>query len=149
MKKELLLLVGGLVLLVGCSFTDDSATIATSTESSTIESTVDSGGEEMSDLTTVFTGTIQREDDSIIEPEGETMLIFLTDVEAVEDPENIVPTFVEMGVGIHVNSETTDDWQEWTNGRKVQVTLEGLPITTMSIPPQIPGMSVKKVELIP
>ena len=37
---------------------------------------------------------------------------------------------------------------ELTKGTTVQVTLSGLPVMTMSIPPQVPGNSIKTVEIV-
>ena len=75
--------------------------------------------------------------------------LVLKEVEAVEDPENIIDMMKNDGVILNVSKEqlaaemTESDLK---TGDKIQFTLVGLPAMTMSIPPQVVGNSVIKVE---
>lgn len=75
------------------------------------------------------------------------MLIFLEEIKAIEDPEGIVNNFQDMGVGMTIDTEHID-LNDWKNGKEVEVVLTGIPVMTMSIPPQLAGISIKSVELV-
>ena len=143
MKTYCFLAITGLVLLVGCA----NQSQETSSDSSTTNTTQVKETETAVDTQTIFTGVIQNEE-QITDADGNA-LVFLEQVEAVTDPNEIVPNFETDGVGINVTSKQAGDWSKWSKGTKVQVTLEGLPVTTMSLPPQIPGKSIENVELLP
>ncbi len=108
-----------------------------------------SAGEEPTQETTeskaIFTGILSE--DPVTNAETKNVLLFLEQIEVIQDPEEIVPTFEEFGVGLTIEKSATD--QEWTKGRKVEVTVIGRPITTASIPPQIAGNSIEQVILLP
>lgn len=72
-------------------------------------------------------------------------------VEAVEDPEKIIGMMKNDGVILNVSKEQLADGITENNLKtkdKIQFTLVSLPAMTMSIPPQIAGNSVIKVEKI-
>lgn len=75
------------------------------------------------------------------------MLIFLEEIKAIEDPEGIVNIFQDMGVGMTIDTEHID-LNDWKKGKEVEVVLTGIPVMTMSIPPQLAGNSIKSVELV-
>ncbi|EOT29124.1 hypothetical protein [Enterococcus saccharolyticus] len=139
MKKWLLgsLLGLSLVFVAGCGTNNDTPESQESTQSS-----------EAMESKTVFTGTLTENlEESALD--AKNVLLFLENVEAIEDPENIVPTFTEMGVGINVDTEDISYWRAWRKGSKVEVTLKGLPATTASIPPQVAGNALENITLLP
>ena len=139
MKKWLLgsLLGLSLVFVAGCGTNNDTPESQESTQSS-----------EAMESKTVFTGTLTENlKESALD--AKNVLLFLENVEAIEDPENIVPTFTEMGVGINVDTEDISYWRAWRKGSKVEVTLKGLPATTASIPPQVAGNALENITLLP
>lgn len=75
----------------------------------------------------------------------------LKEVEAVEDPEKMIGMMKNDGVILNVTTEQLADGlteSSLKTGDKIQFTLVGLPAMTMSIPPQVVGNSVIKVEKI-
>lgn len=139
MKKWLLgsLLGLSLVFVAGCGTNNDTPESQESTQSS-----------EAMESKTVFTGTLTENlEESALD--AKNVLLFLENVEAIEDPENIVPTFTEMGVGINVDTEDISYWRAWRKGSKVEVTLKELPATTASIPPQVAGNALENITLLP
>lgn len=77
--------------------------------------------------------------------------LVLKDVKAVEDPEKILDTMKNDGVILNVSKEHFVEGTEESDlktGDKIQFTLVVLPAMTMSIPPQVAGNSVVKVEKI-
>ena len=129
------------VLLASCGSQSDSGTSKTTKNSeSTANSTVES------EATTIFTGVLQENAKA---GDNETIQLFLNDIEAVDDQETIVPNFQTDGVILHAPQESFDgEVSDLTKGKTVQVTLTGLPVMTMSIPPQVPGNSIKTVEIL-
>ncbi|MBO0424318.1 hypothetical protein [Enterococcus plantarum] len=77
--------------------------------------------------------------------------LVLKEVEAVEDPEKMIGMMKNDGVILNVTTEQLADGlteSSFKTGDKIQFTLVGLPAMTMSIPPQVVGNSVIKVEKI-
>ncbi|WP_430598373.1 hypothetical protein [Enterococcus sp. AZ177] len=77
--------------------------------------------------------------------------LVLKEVEAVEDPEKMIGMMKNDGVILNVTTEQLADGlteSSLKTGDKIQFTLVGLPAMTMSIPPQVVGNSVIKVEKI-
>ena len=115
------------LLLASCGSPSDNDSMSETTKNdeSTTNSTVES------EATTIFTGVLQE------------------NIEAVDDQETIVPNFQTDGVILHAPQESFEGQvSELTKGTTVQVTLSGLPVMTMSIPPQVPGNSIKTVEIV-
>ncbi|WP_312540865.1 hypothetical protein [Enterococcus sp.] len=136
------------VILTACG--QGSGTAATSTElseaQSTTQSTTSSTAQEEASETMIFRGTIQQEATT---GSDDTIQVFLKDVEAVEDSEDVVKNFENDGVILHVPIAAFDgDVTDLSKGTVVEATLQGLPIMTMSIPPQIPGNSIKQVTIV-
>ncbi|OTN90118.1 hypothetical protein A5819_002617 [Enterococcus sp. 7E2_DIV0204] len=98
----------------------------------------------------VFTA-ILVEDGKKNETVDQSIRLVLNEVEAVIDPEEILNMMKNDGVILNVSTEqlaaglTEADLRA---GDKIQFTLVGLPAMTMSIPPQVAGNSVIKVEKI-
>ncbi|MGX7202172.1 hypothetical protein ACWOD8_07780 [Enterococcus plantarum] len=77
--------------------------------------------------------------------------LVLKEVEAVEDPEKMIGMMKNDGVILNVTTEQLADGlteSSFKTGDKIQFTLVGLPAMTMSIPPQVVGNSIIKVEKI-
>lgn len=77
--------------------------------------------------------------------------LVLKEVEAVEDPEKMIGMMKNDGVILNVTTEQLADGlteSSLKTGDKIQFTLVGLPAMTMSIPPQVVGNLVIKVEKI-
>lgn len=130
------------LLLASCGSPSDNDSMSETTKNdgSTTNSTVES------EATTIFTGVLQE---NATAGDNETIQIFLNDIEAVDDQETIVPNFQTDGVILHAPQESFEGQvSELTKGTTVQVTLSGLPVMTMSIPPQVPGNSIKTVEIV-
>lgn len=166
MKKGAVLVVSSLCLLglAGCnqeagktagSATNDSEVLVnTSTEAcltcaekSTVKdsSTIPDG--EVEQVKTVFSGVLTGDAKEV--PEQKAVQIFLKEVKAIEDQENIVKSFEGDGVILNTPTELLKELptSELVKGTQVEVTLKGLPIMTMSIPPQIPGNSIVAIEI--
>lgn len=134
------------LLLASCGSQSDnhSTNETTKNDESTTNSTTNSTVE--SQATTIFTGVLQE---NATAGDNETIQIFLNDIEAVDDQETIVPNFQTDGVILHAPQKSFEGQiSELTKGTTVQVTLTGLPVMTMSIPPQVPGNSIKTVEIV-
>lgn len=81
----------------------------------------------------------------------QSIRLVLKEVEAVEDPEKISAMMKNDGVILNVSKEQLANGiteNDLKTGDKIQFTLVGLPAMTMSIPPQVAGNSVVKVEKI-
>jgi hypothetical protein len=138
MKKYFFLAITGLVLMTGCA--------KQPTESSEAPLNSQTTEQTKEQATTVFTGVIRNEE-QVTDANGNA-LVFLENIKAVTDPEQLVPGLATEGVGIQVSSKQAGDWAQWTKGATVQVTLADVPVMTRSLPPQIPGQSIKAVELV-
>ncbi|WP_207694286.1 hypothetical protein DOK67_0002367 [Enterococcus sp. DIV0212c] len=100
--------------------------------------------------TSIFTA-ILAEDAKKNETVDQSTRLVLNQVESVKDPEEIVGMMKNDGVILNVSNEQLVDGiteADLKTGDKVQFTLVGLPAMTMSIPPQVAGNSVIKVEKI-
>lgn len=116
-------------------------------KASTQESTTASSSAEVASDASVFTGVLAEE--ATTSADGSIQLK-LTDVEAINDPEEISKSFANDGVILNVSEEqfaASFDANDYKTGATVRFTLQGMPIMTMSIPPQIPGNSIQTVEL--
>lgn len=144
-----------LVLLGACgqqkNNTKESSGETVSTEQSTSESTSETSSESTAEVSeaSVFTGTLS-EDASAIENDG-SIRIPLNGIEAVSDPEEMLPSFQTNGVILNAQEAQLSDGltvEQLKAGDKVRFTLAGLPIMTMSIPPQVPGNSITLIEKV-
>lgn len=96
----------------------------------------------------IFKATL-IEDAKRNETVDKSLRLVLNEVEAIEDPEKIIGMMKNDGVILNVSNEQLADGvteNELKKGDKIQFTLAGLPAMTMSIPPQVVGNSVVKVE---
>ncbi|MHC5267671.1 hypothetical protein ACYSNO_00585 [Enterococcus sp. LJL98] len=135
MKKifQVSILVFAVSLLGACSTSKETKSDASTTPISTTEE----------EVRTIFTATVELVTN--LDDKNETTQILLKDVQSVEDPDEVTPSFQE-GVALNVSPELLDfDVKE---GDQVKVTLDRLAIMTMSIPPQIPGNSIIAVEQV-
>ncbi|HIY58336.1 MAG TPA: hypothetical protein H9829_09120 [Candidatus Tetragenococcus pullicola] len=132
----------GLILLSACSATNDTNDTSETTlpeETASISSETESSQE----APATFTATVT----SLTEEEQE-MQLYLENVEAIDDPDNITASFETEGVIFNLSGDESDELSELEQGMKVQVTLKGLPIMTMSIPPQVPGQYIEELKII-
>lgn len=123
-------------------------TTMTSKNDESTEQTTNSSDKENKQA--VFTAVLV-EDGKQNDTVDKSIRLVLKEVEAVEDPEKMVNMMKNDGVILNVDSEQLGDGITADNlkaGDKVQFTLVGLPAMTMSIPPQVAGNSVIKVEKI-
>ena len=157
MKQIKLLLLGSAValLLGACGAGNNSSSGSSETQVTTEESNSSSTGQSWSGGsdnqsvtgTSIFTATLV-EDAAEIADDGTTRLTLKT-VEAVEDPEAILPMMQNDGVVLNVTPDQLAEgltMDQLKSGDQVRFTLSGLPVMTMSIPPQIAGNAVKVVE---
>ncbi|WP_430606253.1 hypothetical protein IGJ55_001941 [Enterococcus sp. AZ170] len=96
----------------------------------------------------VFIATLM-EDARRNETVDKSLRLVLNEVEVIEDPEKIIGMMKNDGVILNVSDEQLADGiteNDLKKGDKIQFTLVGLPAMTMSIPPQVVGNSVVKVE---
>lgn len=143
--KKFLLLLGALISVFSLSACA-SGSADQSEESSEAAVSESSSTEEMK---SIFTATLV-EDAKANEDAGKTYRLVLTDVKAVQDPEGIEKQFKNDGVILNITDRQLHAGQtmaDFTSGKTVTVTLKGLPIMTMSIPPQIPGNSIDDVKV--
>lgn len=135
------------LILAACGQGSGTAAITElSASESTTQSTTASSADQEEASETIFKGTIQED---AATGSDDTIQVFLKDVEAVADDDDMVKNFQNDGVILHVPIATFDgEVTELAKGTTVEVTLQGLPIMTMSIPPQIPGNSIKQVTIV-
>lgn len=134
MKKQILLGLIGTALLAGCSMGN--------TKASTNEGNQAEIGSEVAEGTILYTGTVKENSDWLL-------IENLTPV-----TEEDVPAFDEvvllMNEDIPLTDHKTGEAIALTNlaiGDVVHVTLVEHTPTTMSLPPQIPGMGIVKVAV--
>lgn len=148
-----LALVATIILIGACGVNDkkqnedlEDSQSETSLESSKGDTKVTTNEEE----TSIFTG-ILTEDAQLNDGNDKTIRLVLTDIEAVEDPDEMEKTMKNDGVVLNISEDQLANGlteKELKKGDKVQFSLKSMPVMTMSIPPQIPGMSVKSIEKI-
>lgn len=93
----------------------------------------------------VFTGTLKGETKMA---EGQ-MSCHVSDLHAETDPEELVNGFGEDGVILNLDEKQVEDdfkVENFVEGDKVEVTVKGDAVTTRSLPPQIPGMSIVSMK---
>ncbi|MEI5995368.1 hypothetical protein [Candidatus Enterococcus mansonii] len=98
----------------------------------------------------IFTA-ILTEDAKENDTKDQSIRLVLKEVKAIEDPEKIIAMMENDGVILNVVNEQLADGINYENlkkGDNIRCTLVGLPAMTRSIPPQIAGNSVIKVEKI-
>lgn len=138
------------ILLAGCSKNNTKP----NTTVSTTELSKESSGQKMTETTSEtpqtrseFTAILS--DDAIENKDAQkTIRLALDEVAAVKDPETILPMMQNDGVILNVTKEQLSKDSDLTTlkkGTKITFILTGLPVMTMSIPPQIPGNSVEQV----
>ncbi|WP_086312800.1 hypothetical protein A5821_000352 [Enterococcus sp. 7F3_DIV0205] len=101
--------------------------------------------EQAKSIFTAVLGEDAKENETV---DHSTRLV-LKEVEAIEDPEKIIGMMKNDGVILNVSKDQFADGitsNELKKGDKIQFTLVGLPAMTMSIPPQVAGNAVIKVE---
>lgn len=153
MKKSLVILLTGFTLLAlgACGSNQDKSTkesSETSMSSQEQQSTDNSQLNEQSE--SIFTATL-TEDAVKNDTVDQSIRLVLDDVKAKEDPDEILNSFKNDGVILNVaEDQFADGTTEETlkKGDQVRFTLKANSIMTMSIPPQIPGNSIIKVEKI-
>ena len=148
-----LALITTIILIGACGVNDkkqnkdfEESQSETSLESSTGDTKVTTNEGE----TSIFTG-ILTEDAQLNDGNDKTIRLVLADIEAVNDPDEMEKTMKNDGVVLNISEDQLANGlteKEFKKGDKVQFSLKSMPVMTMSIPPQIPGMSVKSIEKI-
>lgn len=122
---------------------------STSMTSKKEQSTEQSSGK-IEQKKSLFTAVL-LEDAKKNETVDQSIRLVLTKVEAIEDPESILNMMKNDGVILNVSEGQLANGlkeEDLKSGDKIQFTLVDLPAMTMSIPPQVAGNSVLKVEKI-
>lgn len=150
MKKisVITILLGALLFLSACGSNEKMASKSGETSQASTTSEMMESTSKMDKKLSVFTGSLV-EDTTQNEDEGKTIRLVLEKIEAVEDPDQVINTMKADGVVLNVTTDLFADGLDETKlvaGDKIRFTLTGLPIMTMSIPPQIPGNSISLVE---
>ncbi|WP_122645082.1 membrane lipoprotein lipid attachment site-containing protein [Enterococcus mediterraneensis] len=137
MKKGIFLL-GAVLLLTACGNEPQAdaepVNSTNATEQTTKETETKSTQQAGETMQTIFTGKIESVDQHF----EDSVSVLLKKVEAVEDSENIVPNFHD-GVILNLPAEKAESLEK---GMTIQAEMNGLPIMTMSIPPQVPGENI-------
>ncbi|EOL46064.1 hypothetical protein RV11_GL001210 [Enterococcus phoeniculicola] len=138
------------ILLAGCSKNNTKP----NTTVSTTELSKESSGKKMTETTSETPQTrseftaVLSDDATENKDTQKTIRLALDEVAAVKDPETILPMMQNDGVILNVTKEQLSKDSDLTTlkkGTKITFILTGLPVMTMSIPPQIPGNSVEQV----
>lgn len=151
MKKIIITttILASLFFMTGCSLKSsekaDSNLTGETTEMTDIKDDV---AKDREDGYSIFEGKLSvdptiKEDDVTLSFEN---------VDAINDPDEIHDTINSNGVILNAQKkqfENEDDISELKKGSVVQFTLEKSPALTFSIPPQIPGNSIKSIRVIP
>ncbi|KAF1298677.1 hypothetical protein BAU15_11160 [Enterococcus sp. JM4C] len=159
MKKGLLsslCIVGLTLILVGCSNQNKKSEARSESSQISTTSTQGSGEDEGTEMTTSedkshvrskFTATLS-EDATQSEKDSEQIRLILSEVNAEEDPENILPMLSNDGVILNVKKDQLGEdtsIEVLKKGSKITFVLKGIPMMTMSLPPQVAGNSVEQV----
>lgn len=159
MKIGIMTMLASVVLLgtAGCSAMTPPAGSSTEVSSNPTADCIDcqvagtttgtKTSEEMAAIETVFTATI-KEDLTYVK-DNDYYKLWVENPVAVTDQENILKSFQSEGVVLNLSPEQVpqDIQEQLTTGEQVEVKLVGIPIMTMSIPPQLPGRSIIEVSL--
>ncbi|GCF93384.1 hypothetical protein NRIC_12750 [Enterococcus florum] len=98
-------------------------------------------------MSTIFIGELAKQPTE--QDDQDTLQLYLKKITKVEDPESVLSSFHTNGVLLNVPKEQLAfSIDQFTPGIKLRCTLSAVPIMTMSIPPQIPGNSIKSVEFV-
>ena len=146
------LLLATSLFIIGACGSNSKPTEKTEASKVTSSSTNSSEGKikEKEMKTSIFLGTL-AEDAKMNDDKSKTVRLVLEKVEAVDDPEKIIGMMEKDGVILNAPKEVflkDLDENQLLKGDTIQFSLEGLPIMTMSIPPQIPGNSIVSIEKI-
>lgn len=137
-----LLATGLLFSLTGCGNGDKNEASIDSISAETTTKAEDSSNEGQS----IFKGEIESIGSSV---DDDTSQIKVVNVDEIEDPENIGTSFDNAGVTLNVsNDQLVGGKESFQKGDEIKFTLKDKPIMTMSIPPQIPGISIIEVRVI-
>lgn len=81
---------------------------------------------------------------------SKTYRVFLKNIEAISDDDNLLPILNNFGLVLNLVKEQFQDIRpnKLKVGDKVIFSLEGIPPMTMSIPPQVAGVAVEYIKLV-
>ncbi|OFI49206.1 hypothetical protein BG261_03815 [Floricoccus tropicus] len=79
-----------------------------------------------------------------------TYRVFLNNIEAISDDENLLPILNNFGLVLNLIKEQFQGIRpnKLKIGDKVIFSLKGIPPMTMSIPPQVAGVAVDYIKLV-
>lgn len=146
-KITKILFMSGLVLLfTGCG--GNQGTQDTTKESTTEESVAVSRTNSTESASASFEGRLVE--DAAKNDDQKSIRIVLSDVKGINDPEDMAKSFANDGVILNIAEDQLGNvsLEELKSGSQLRFTTMAQPIMTMSIPPQIPGNSIQKIELV-
>lgn len=160
MKLGIVTLLAGGVLLgaTGCSYMTAPAGSSREVTSNPTADCIDcqaagttagtKTSEEVATIKTVFTASIKE--DLTYVSDSDYYKLWVENPEAVTDPENILKSFQADGVVLNLSPEQVPEEvkDQLVVGNHVKVELAGIPIMTMSLPPQLPGRSILQITLV-
>ncbi|URZ87946.1 hypothetical protein [Floricoccus penangensis] len=81
---------------------------------------------------------------------SKTYRVFLSNIEAISDDENLLPILNNFGLVLNLVKEQFQGIRpnKLKVGDKVIFSLKGIPPMTMSIPPQVAGIAVEYINLV-
>lgn len=81
---------------------------------------------------------------------SKTYRVFLKNIEAISDDENLLPILNNFGLVLNLVKEQFQGIRpnKLKIGDKVIFSLKGIPPMTMSIPPQVAGVAVDYIKLV-
>lgn len=149
-KLPIVLALAVTISLIGaCGVSDKEKDSKTNQSTTTIESSTENTKKNEGE-TSIFTG-ILTDDAELNDGNDKTIRLVLKDIEAIEDPDEMEKSMKNDGVVLNISEDQLANnltEKELKKGDKVQFSLKSMPVMTMSIPPQIPGMSIKSIEKI-
>lgn len=150
MMKRKFWLMGTVALaalaLVACGSGSKEKAAGSSSASSTKESSeVAQSASSVQVEQSVIKGVLKED----VTVDGDNVSFFMIDVTAVEDPTEFAKSIGEEGVIMNAESKQVEGEfkpEDFKAGQEVEVTLEGNAITTRSLPPQVPGVSIISIK---
>ncbi|MBP1044127.1 hypothetical protein I6N95_24250 [Vagococcus sp. BWB3-3] len=148
MKRKIWLfsvLVAAVVSLTACGSGNTAQEGSSSEVSSVKDSSAASSASSEVEEQAVIKGVLKED----VTVDGENVSFLITEVEGVDDPQEIAKGINEEGVILNVASKQVEgefNAADFSKGQVIEVTLAANPIMTRSLPPQIPGASIISIK---
>ena len=147
-----LALIVTIMLIGACGMSEGKKNeLDTSQNQITVESSLNSNDTKKNsakDNASIFTGVLAT-DAELNDGSEKSIRLVLKDIEAISDPDGMEKTMKNDGVILNISENQLADGLTEANlkkGDKLKFSLNSMPVMTMSLPPQIPGMSIQLVE---